>query len=33
VGIAEIGVEDIERWRDELREKVAAATINGDRKV
>ena len=33
VGVAEIGVEDIERWRDQMGEKVAAATINGDRKI
>jgi len=33
VGIAEIGVEDVERWRSELGSKVAAATITGDRKV
>jgi integrase len=33
VGIAEIGPEDIERWRDELREKIAATTVSVDRKV
>jgi len=33
VGIAEIGPEDIERWRDDLREKIAATTVSVDRKV
>jgi integrase len=33
VGISEIGVEDIERWRDQMGEKAAAATVTGDRKI